>query len=264
MALGTGARTQLRYILETVFGSTPVAGNPSNLRRSDDSLGFRTQTTMSQEIRSDRQTTDLILVGASAEGGINLEMSYAEYDPLLEAVLQGTWGVYGTNGVSTVFVGTFTTSKITAGTAPTGGSAFTSLAQGQWFRLNAPGHANDGLVLQVSKTVAPTATEITVEGTPLTTGTSIAGCTISASRLSNGTTQRSFSIEREHADIGQFLNFRGMTASRLQLSLQSGAIVTGTLDFMGKDQVIAAATALPGTPVASKTYDVSERRDRCG
>lgn len=256
MALATGARTQLRYILESVFGTTPVAGNPNNLRRVDDSLGFKTQSAMSQEVRSDRQTPDTVLVGASAEGGINFEMSYKEYDTLLAAALQGTWAVYGTNGVGTTFVGTFTTSKITAGTAPTGGSAFTTLSKGQWIKLSAPTHANDGKIVQVSKTVSPTATEITLEGTPLTTGTSISGCFISTSRLTNGTTQSSFSLEREHSDISKFLNFRGMTCSKLSLNLQSGAIVTGSFEFIGKDQVVAGATAMPGTPIGSATYDV--------
>lgn len=170
MALGTGARTQLRYIPESVFGTTPGTGTPKCLRRTNDDLGFRVQSATSEEIRSDRQTTDLVLVGASAEGSINFELSYGEYDELLAAVLQGTWN-----------------------------------------------------------------TDV----------------------LTNGTTQSSFSIEREHADLAQFVLYRGMTPNTLELNLQSGAIVTGSFGFMGKDQAaLSGTTGLPGSPTASLTNDI--------
>lgn len=170
MALATGARTQLRYIKESTFGTTPTVGTAKNLRRTNDDLGFRVQTAVSEEIRDDRQTTDLVTVSASAEGSINFELSYGEYDELLAAVLQGAW-------------------------------------------------SNDV--------------------------------------LTNGTVQDSFSIERHHADVNQFVLFRGMTPNTLELTLQSGAIVTGSFGFMGKDQApISGTTGLPASPTASLTNDV--------
>jgi hypothetical protein len=259
MALASGARTQLRYKSEASYGTVNTTGGATNLRRTDDSLIFRTQTQVSQEIRSDRMTTDLVLVGASAEGGVNIELSYVEYDTLLEALLQGTWNVYGTNGVGAAI----TTGNFTSQTAFTGtGMPVTNLSKGQWVRLKTTvdGGSNDGRILQISRTAAaPTATAITFETpSPSVTTGAMPSFSFQTSRLINGTTQRSFSLEREHSDITQFVMFRGMVPSKLSMNFQSGAIVTGSMDFMGKDQLSPTGTTgfTGGAASASKTYDV--------
>jgi hypothetical protein len=254
MPLATGSRTQLRYIPETTYGAIPVAGTQRNLRRTDDSLGFRTQSKTSEEIRGDRQTTDNFLVSASAEGGLNFELSYQEYDTLMAAAFQGAWSVYGTNGVGTaISSGTWTATTFTGTSLP-----ITNLTVGQWVRIatTTPGGKNDGRVVQISKTVAPSSTVITFEAnSALETGAAVS-FSLQGSRLSNGVIQPSFSLEREHGDITQFLAFRGMVVSKLSLSLQSGDAVTGAFDFMGKDQLISTTTQLPGAQTQSKTFDV--------
>lgn len=255
--LASTSRTQLRYILESVFGTTPGAGNPNNLRMTGESLTMAIGTESSKEIRSDRQTTDLVPVSAQASGDVNFELSYCEFDPLFEAALQGTWDVYGVKGVGSTFSGTYTATTITAGAAPTGGSAFTTLDPGQWIQLRAPANANDGKWVKVHASTAPTSTVITLDAaTPLIANGPTAGSWISASRLVNGTTQRSFTLEKNFTDITQFFAYRGQTASKMSLQFQSGAIATGSFGFMGKDAARNAATSLPGSPVASLAYDV--------
>lgn len=259
MPTASSNRVALRYILESAFGTTPATGNPNNLRITGESLAFALQTESSKEIRSDRQVTDLVQVGASASGGLNFEMSYKEFDPLLEAVFMSSWTVYGTNGVGTALALTIDSAAgtLTAGTAPTGNDAFSNLAVGQFFRLAAPSDAADGAILRVA---SRTATAITVAAATPIPGTgsrpSVAGCTISTSRLANGATMRAFTIEKAMEDVNQFFAYRGMNASKLSMSFQSGSIVTGSLDFMGKDSLRSGSTTLPGTPVQSATYDV--------
>ncbi|MEP7118177.1 MAG: phage tail tube protein, partial [Acidobacteriota bacterium] len=96
-----------------------------------ESLAFSLSKTESGEIRSDRQITDLIVTSASATGGVNFELSYKEFDDFIRAALQGSWVYYGVatpglgQGVGTVFQGTFTSTVLTAGVAPTSTSAFT-------------------------------------------------------------------------------------------------------------------------------------------
>lgn len=257
MPQATTSRAQVRYIAESVFGTIPGTGNPNNLRMAGESLEYAIGTDASKEIRSDRQKTDIIQVSAQAQGGINFELSYAEFDKLLEAVFQGTWSAYGTNGVGTTFSGTMTSTTITAAVAPTGSSAFTTLANGQWFKLNAPGGANDGKYFRVHGSTAPTSTVITLDAaTPATAEGPIASCSVATSRLTNGTTERSFAIEKAFTDVNQFFAYRGMTAAKLSMGLQSGQIASGSFGFMGKDCVRAGATQLPGSPTASQTYDV--------
>lgn len=256
--LASTSRAQLRYVVESVFGTIPVAGNPNNLRMTGESLTFGVTTGSSNEIRADRQKTDLIQLDAQGAGGVNFEMSYCEYDALLEAAFQGTWAVYGTKGVGTTFSGTYAAGSITAGAAPTGANAFTTLVAGQWIRVSAPATpAIDGKWVKLHASTAPTTTVITLDAsTPLSVAGPIANSFISASRLTNGVTQRSFSLEKAFSDVNQFFAYRGMTASKLSMNLATGAIATGAFDFMGKDSVRAGATQLTGAPVASLTYDV--------
>jgi hypothetical protein len=159
---------------------------------------------------------------------------------------------------SATFAGTTAgTHAITAGAATSGSSIFTNLAKGQWVRISGSSVSGQNIIAQVSKTVAPTTTVLTFEGTPFTgvTGSGGAAVKINTFRLTNGTTQRSFTIEREHADITQFFAFRGMTAGKLSLSFSSASKATGSFDFMGKDSVRGTSTVL-GTRTDSQTYEI--------
>ena len=270
MAFASGNLTQLAYKTEASFGVTP-AGNGKDLRCTDTSgLSFALTTETSKEVRSDRQVTDLVLTGASASGAIPIELSYREYDAFLEAVVQGTWGVqtkwdgtagtaWGTDGVGAAVPTSaiFAAGTLTAGVATSGSSIFTNLAKGQWIRISGSSIAGQNIIAQVSKTVAPTSTILTFEGTPFTGATGAGGAAVKVNtfRLTNGVVDRSFSIEREHADITQFFNFRGMRANKLSLSFSSGSIATGSFDFMGKDVVRGAATSM-GTSAASQTFGI--------
>lgn len=261
---GSSNLTQLRWIEETVYGTIPGTGNPNNIRNTGDTLAFSINKTESGEIVSDRMTTDLITVGASAAGAVNFELSYKEYDKfLLAALMDDQPTYYGVStpgvgqGVGTSFQATFTATTVATTTGPTGSSAFTTLQKGQWFQIQCPGSANDKVWARVSSVTAPTSTLITVDAaTPLAVDASAKATTLSSARMQNGVYQTQFSFERAHTDIGQFFQFRGMTLSKMSLSLSSGAIVTGSFEFMGKDGVRSNATALPGSPIASLTYDV--------
>lgn len=257
MALASTSRVQVRYIKETVFGETPVAGNPKDLRITGESLNFTLSKESSAEINAYRAVTSMIATSAEASGGVQGEMQYAEYDPLIEATLQSAYAPFGTNGVGVVFSGTFTATTITASVATTGASIFTALQPGQWFTVGGTGSANDNKLLRVSKTVAPTATIITLDtGTPAVVGGPFAATVVKASRLSNGVTQPSFSFQREAADVGEYFLFTGMTASSMSLNIASGSLSTLEFTFMGKDAEQDNANMLPGTSVASKAYQI--------
>lgn len=257
MALASSSSVQVRYIKEATFGVTPVSGNGVNLRVTGETLDFTVTKETSKEINATRTVSSTIPTTASASGGITAELSYNEYDPLLESVLQSAFVVYGTNGVGSTFTADFTATTITAASAPTGANAFTGLQKGQWFRLVAPSHANDGKIVRVSTVTAPTSTVITLDAnTPLSTGTGITLCTVGTSRLTHGTTQTSFTIERNNVDIAQFMAYAGMTPSKVAINIASGSLTSLNFTFMGKSASSNTATFLPGTPVASKAYDI--------
>lgn len=255
--LASTSRAQLAYILESTFGVTPGSGNGAYLRMTGESMEFAVTKTPSAEIRADRQLSSMVPVSAQAAGGFNFELSYNEFDPFLASLMQDAWSVYGTNGVGTTFVGTMTATTITAGAAPTGANAFTTLKKGQWFRLLAPTDANDGKLLRVSTITAPTSTVITLDvSTPATIAASVTGCLVQTSRLVNGVTKTSFSLEKSFNDVAQFFIFKGMTPSKMTLTFASAALTVGTLEFLGAKTVRSGATALPGSIAASKAFNI--------
>ena len=54
-------------------------------------LAFSPNSVLSEEIREDRQIPDSILVGASAGGNANFELSYGTFDLLLESAMLSSW-----------------------------------------------------------------------------------------------------------------------------------------------------------------------------
>lgn len=97
MATASSNLAQLRIIPETVPGTIPTAGDPQELRMTGESLKFNITTETSQEIRADRQVSDLIQTGADASGDVNFELSAGTYDELMAAALCNEWVVDGTD-----------------------------------------------------------------------------------------------------------------------------------------------------------------------
>jgi len=255
--LASTGRLQMRYIKESTYGTTPGAGNCRNLRITGESLNFDLSKEESKELRSDRQVGGATTVDAQAAGGLNFHLQYAEYDQFFEGLFQSAYTVFGTNGVGATFTGTMATGTITASVATSGASLFTLLQQGQWFRLNAPGGLNDGKWFRVHPTTPPTSTVIALDAsTPASAEAGIASCTVSTSRLTNGVTEASFSMEKNFADVTQFLLYKGMNVSKANINFAAAALTDGSFEFMGKDMARAAVTGLPGTPVASLNYEI--------
>jgi len=269
--LAASNRTQLAYKLEgtypTNWGTFPVAGNGNLIRITGETLDYTQGTEQSKELRSDRQVTDTITVSASSQGGFNFELSYREFDWVLEGIAQNTYSEYGTSGVcAAITTLTLTSSTITAGAAPTGNDAFTTLNKGQWISVIPAAGASQtvkdyfyGRCFRIDSTTAPTSTVITLDAaTPINTtigGVSLSNAFISSSRLTNASTMKSYSLEVGHLDINRFRQYTGMIPSKMDLKIGVGSIITGSIDFMGKGMVnpIPTSTGM-GTVVASKGY----------
>lgn len=135
----------------------PVAGNFSfqNLRiTGTPNLAYAPQTIVSNEIRSDRQITDLIPVGADAGGDTGFEWSYGVVDTILESALFSTW--------ANTKVATPTSGAMGAGTIPFAATAGFKVGQ---------------LIKLLDPSVAPAsfaASHGVYEITTVTTNTSIA------------------------------------------------------------------------------------------
>lgn len=275
--LSSSNRSQLTYKLEgtypTNFGTLMTAGSGTKLNMLSESLDFTVKTESSKAIRSDRQVSDIVQVGASAQGGFAFEHVYKEYDPFIQGVLQADYGTTAwVGGISAAITPTltFTATTITASVATTGAFIFTILKKGQWFMLKPPAAASDAVKawfashpLRVSTTVVPSTTVITLDAaTPINiaaegsggVGTTMATLAMMGSALaSNGSVMKSYNMEVQHADIAQYRKYLGMIPSKMDLKLSVGSIVSGSFDFMGKSMTLAATTSM-GTPAESQLF----------
>jgi Phage tail tube protein len=105
MAIVDSSQTRVAVIKETTWGTTPSSPVFLNARYTGESLNLTRTNIVSDEIRSDRNVTDLVQVAGASGGGLTLEMSYggsgSALDAILESALFNTFSTNVlTNGVS--------------------------------------------------------------------------------------------------------------------------------------------------------------------
>ncbi|MDR1648764.1 MAG: Ig-like domain-containing protein [Synergistaceae bacterium] len=91
MGLASSIDTQIAIVPETVWGVTPSSPVFQKLRITGESLVAGLGTVESQELRPDRNVSDVALVSANASGSLNFELSYSTFDELIAAVMFGAW-----------------------------------------------------------------------------------------------------------------------------------------------------------------------------
>lgn len=229
---------QLAYMPETVDGETPTTGKGIDLRTTGESLSAEISKETSKEINSTRQTAAMYLTDAQVQGGINFELSSGEYDPFIEALLMGTWSNFGTNGKlaagSTAFSATNKTITLT--------NAATGLAVGSYFSVGGTGIKDENKGPFRVKTIDPAAKVITVDAE--ITDQTVANANVCHSRLTNGTTRRSFSIEKRFTDVDQTFVYRGMQVGKGSFAFDMRTALTGSFDFMGKTSEVKTGRQL--------------------
>ena len=151
-------RTKIGYVKEVTYAVTPASPAIRNLRVKGVPLAFTPQTVESAELRSDRMLADLIRVGYESGGSLPLEVSWGNFDDLLEPAFQSAWqrtpvrynsagadtqitDVTVTTGVYTILTAAGTASDVNAGTFAVGhlvrASGFTNSANNGLYRASA-------------------------------------------------------------------------------------------------------------------------------
>ncbi len=235
--LASTSRVSVAYKPETTFGVTPAAGTHYyELRVTGESLDFTVAKTQSSEINANRAVSSQTPTSASAQGGVQAEFSHGEYDRLMQGAVQNTYVASGTNG--SVSIGNTTTTTFSTGAISFSANVTHGLVAGQWFRMSKYGGTNDGKLFRVHASSSITPISIPLDaGTPAIAEGASANWFLQAARLTNGTTQSSFSIQRTMNDMSplEYMVYRGMTTSKFSLNIASGSLTTISFDFMGKD-----------------------------
>ncbi len=239
-AKGSNASISVRK--EVVVG-TLDAGQFTGVNFSEEDMGFAIEHKESNNIRPDRQTTDLVPVGAEAAGGFKSESVAEDWDILLPGVLfDSGWHAPVQPASACSFA--IETGAGLGGKITMDANSVASLVEDQFIFLSgATLAANRGLfrIIDITGTVVqvdrPCATEAAVT------------LTIKGDRIRNGVTKTTYSIERAHEDISQFFLYLGMLPSTYGQEIESGEPIMESIAFIGMSEDNDTTTA--STPAAS-------------
>jgi len=213
-----------RYALsiraESSFNETPgTTPNLTLVRTTGESLVEQPEFIESDEIRADANVAGVTKTFEAAAGGFRCELTYdAIIRTLIQAFMRGTWSAPSSLSIT----GTASTDVITTGsahnlvpgdivtlTALSGGAGLTASATTYYFVNTTP----SSTTLTLNNGSAKSAIDFT---------TNISSGTLQPiSTLKNGTTQRSFFIEKKFSDLTKFLGYRGSTPDTMKLIFEA-------------------------------------------
>ena len=233
MPFASGSRTSLAYIAEVTFGTLPATPELTEIRTTGLTISPSVESARSNEIRSDRQTSSLAQVAASNAGDMNIELSPDAHDVFLEAVLMSPdWTDEGLTGSADI---DFT---VTVNTIDQSGADFSGYLPEQKIRITGT-TSNNGIYTVKSVSTGPADTITVREDLVTEAGTS---AVMESEMITNGVTERSFSIEEAQNDVGKFTITNGMRFSKLNLNAASGEILAGAFTLMGTTSTTSSAT----------------------
>ncbi len=246
------ARHALYLVAETAYGVTP--NNPSfeRFRHTGATPGATKNTSISDELRPDRQIADFRHGIVSVGGELNFELSYGSFDTAMQAALLGTW--------APAFAKTATNWAAVSATKRFTGTGIAGLRAGD--KITVAGFAtagNNGV-----KTVASITTTYITIVEALTDEASGPSVTITAARqvLKAGVERQSFTLMRHFTDMDTAAKpyhlFKGVELNTMNLSLTPGDKVTGSFGILGREPVIeeeAPAGSTLGAATTTRVFD---------
>jgi hypothetical protein len=242
-------RTQLAIAAESSLGVFNGTSDLTEFRYTGESLGYNIANITSNEINSDRQLTDLIQTGSDNGGGVSFELSYGNFDEILEGLMFSTWSSDLAISDTTVLMGT---NYIEAST----GALFTNAQVGQWIQVDGFTNASLNTFYQVAS--KPSAVKLILSPVPATTEAAGNTIEVTGSYIRNGTTRKSFIIQRAHQDLSpaQYFGFTGMVPASMNVNLEANSIFAGDLSFIGKAATAATSSVTSGSVNAAGSTDV--------
>ena len=183
MAFATTNQTGLYYVAEGTWGTTPGTPTLQELRYTGEGLNYEIENITSDEIRSDRMTSDTVQVGQSTSGNLDFELSFDSYDRFMESALYQTFVSANQNGSTDEITAGASGSNLevifnTGGTITFGSAVTVNYVAGQAIQVkNASSSTNDGIytiqdVTGQALTVSPApSVSVTDESTTVVKGT---------------------------------------------------------------------------------------------
>jgi len=245
----------LRYFPETTWGVEASSETMQALNYSSESLKSNVQTVTSETIRSDRNVSDITPVGGGAGGDVGFELRYGDIDELIAGAMLNDW--------VSARVSTAVASAYFSGTTVTISDQVHNGAYqvGQFFRVsNATTSGNDG-DFRVSAVTSVDVSTVTLSLATASSGADIAfagevfgaSTKLQGNNIRNGTTKKSYTIEKSFSDVSTTAVYTGMRVTSMALNFESQSILSGSFGFTGKTQTTASATIASAVAAAATT-----------
>jgi hypothetical protein len=237
--------------VETVIGTTD-ASPLINLRCNNPDFNANISTTTSQELRSDRNITDLVRTSGSSEGSIGFELSAVEYEPFMESALGGAFSTLVDADLADV------TYVATTNTFTSAGSGFpATITAGDFLRSSGFANSeNNGIFKVTSASTSAIVHEDPYLPAAVDEASPPTNALFKGKSLRNGAVKKGFTIEREFNDITEFMSHVGMLVGGMTLNAASEAIIDGSFNFTGRATAVAAATVGTGGPTTATSNPI--------
>lgn len=257
MAEAATNRVQMAFVEETEYGVAKTGSNLQTIRPTGENLKSDTDITVSTEIRSDRQTANVVRTGLQVSGPINFELTHDTYDEWLLAALQATsWAtpVVDIAGETTI---SFANSDQSINDSASGLAGYT---QYQWIMVSGAGETVNNGLFKI-KTVA--AGKIEVYGSTIVDESATASVSITQGKwIANGVNMPSYNIERIYGDLTTTLaRFLGCCIGSASLTIPQAGMITGNFGFEGSIEESIAASEGAGYDAATTTVPMSGVND---
>lgn len=241
-------RVQLAYTKESAFGVKETGVNLQILRYNNESLSHDMATVVSEELRSDRQISDIVRTGLSASGDISFELSSGSHDEFLRAaLLAASWSAERKIEASTDISASSVDNSINDAN-----SGFGSFSANQWIYVSGfATSANNGFFKITSVTAAKL---VLATGTLVTESAGEAVTIQMGAQITNGVTLSSYNLEKTYEDLSSVLAlFKGMCINNLNLEVPADGIITGSFGFLGSEEESLTASGGDGYDTETTT-----------
>lgn len=232
--MSSSNQVRITAIKETTYGVTPGVGNFETARFTAETLSGTPETTESAQIRTDRLSSGQVVTGLTVSGDINSELAKEDMiDQFFESAMHNSWVA---DTPVTVDL-TLTVAGLTIDRAS--GDWNTDVAVGDLITTTGFTNTINNRIYMVAEIVSALQIRVVTDSSvtlidEVGSGTDF----VVSDKLSIGTTQVSFSMEKAFLDLTtKGIIYRGQIVSNMTLNVAYGELATLAFTFSGNDYV---------------------------
>jgi Phage tail tube protein len=228
------------YVAEATYGTAPTPAPAVALktaRFTSESLSGTPETTVSQELRTDRMSSGQVVTGLAVDGDISFELSRdAFFDDFFEASLMTTYVAKLTSSAGNITLTPITDQSATL----TLTGALTGAAVGDILQLDPTAGGSPTVLVVITSITTPTTVFVVATARNQAAMAAVPGLVYRPAYAIIGATKKSFTISKAYQDVTHLVSsdqhsqtYNGELVSGFSIDAAYGAIVTGSFTMAG-------------------------------